>query len=70
MCLNGESFASYMTPERSVAFAFPPFFDGTGPSDGVMLKVSDPAVVRSAFYADCSDHDFRTAMANSTRSIR
>lgn len=64
MCPNGESFASYMTPERSVMFAFPPLFDGTGPSDGVMLKVSDPAVVRSAFYADCSDHDFRIAMAN------
>lgn len=64
MCPSGESFLSYMPPERSAKFGFLPIFDSAGPADGVTLKVSDPELVRSAFYADCSDQDFHIAMAN------
>ena len=64
MCPSGESFLSYIPPERSAKFGFLPIFDSAGPADGVTLKVSDPELVRSAFYADCSDHDFHIAMAN------
>ena len=33
-------------------------------SKGVVLDVSQPALVKAAFYADCSDHDVAIAKAN------
>jgi len=64
MCPHGESLLSYMALDRNLTFKLPPVFDRSGPADGMTLKMSDPSLLKSVFYGDCSDRDVRVALAN------
>jgi pimeloyl-ACP methyl ester carboxylesterase len=64
MCPRGESLVGYLEKAKSLGLELPPIFDDKGAADGVTLKMSEPALIRSTFYSDCDDHDVKVAMAN------